>query len=137
MGKLSAIVMFWLRVERKYEEIKLDPQKSERSTRLGTASIIMSLVGIALSVGFAVLAYICYSVQTAAIFISIIGAFICGFIAILCFVQLVLASVVYAYYQLKLNKMLIGKIAIVVSLLISVATIAAVIIVLNQFPAIG
>lgn len=134
-NKLFSIIMFWRKIGRKYEEIKNDPQKSESSTSLGNASLIRSVVGIVLSVGFAVLAYLCFSVQSIGIIISFIGGFLCGFLAILCFVELVLASIVYAYYQLKLNKMPIGKVAMVISLLISVTTIAVVIIALNQFPA--
>lgn len=136
MKHLYDILMFWRKIWQKYETLKNDPQKCETSTSLGVTSLVMSIAGIVLTVVFAVLAYYCYTgVQTLLFLFAIIGTFACAFIAIMIFIQLVLASIVYAVYQLKLNKRTIGKVAIVVSLLISVLTIAAVIIALSLIPA--
>lgn len=134
MKVLSKIFMFWLGISNKYDVIKKDPQKRENSIRFGVTSLIMSIVGIALTVGFAVFAYYCFlGMETLAFLFALIAGIACAGAAIGCFLHLVLASIVYAVYQLKLNKKAIGKIALVISLLISISTIVIVIISFTQF----
>lgn len=134
MKAIFNLLMFWSRVARKYDYLKKDPEKSEKSVSLGITSLILSILGIALTVGFAVLAFICFSnLDSGAFILPLVGAIFSTFAAIGCFVDLVLASIVYAVYQMKLNKKPIGKAALVISLLITVATIVVVIIALTQF----
>lgn len=133
MKAIFKMFMFWLTISNKYDNIKKDPQKSATSVSLGVTSIIMSIVGIASTVGFAVLAYFSFSgMDTLAFLFALIAGIACVAAAIGCFVNLVLASVVYAVYQLKLNKRAIGKIALVISLLINLGTIGLVIMALAR-----
>lgn len=134
MKNVLRIFMFWLGVSNRYDNLRRDPQKSATSVKLGVSSLIMSIVGIALTVGFAVLAYYCFSgMDTLAFLFALIAGIACVAASIGCFFHLVLASIVYAVYQLKLNKKTIGKVALAVSLVISIATIAFVILALTQF----
>lgn len=134
MRALAKIFMFWLSISNEYDNIKKDPIKSENCIRLGVKSLIFSIVGIALTVGFAVLAYYCFlGIETLAFLFALIAGIACAAASIGCFFRLVLASIVYAVYQLKLNKKSIGKISLVISLLITIGTIIIVIIALAKF----
>ena len=150
-GWLFKVFLFWITVRDKYERIKEDPEESKVNVSLGVRSLVLSLVGIALTIGFVLLAISCFGGMSGgmdgvsgaagvaagalgAIFI-LIGAFVCGILALVCFVTMVLASIVYAIYQLKLNKRPIGIIALIVSLLISLGGVAAVLLILSLVPA--
>lgn len=125
-------MLFWITVSSKYDRLKTDPQKREKSVSLGVTSLIMSVVGIALTVGFAYLAILCLSgMETLAFFFALIAVIACVAAAVGCFVELVLASIVYAVYQMKLNKKPIGLAALIISVAITVATVVLVIVCLT------
>ena len=132
-GNLFNLFMFWVTVSNKYDRLKSDPEKREKSVSLGVQSLTMSISGILASVGFAVLAYYCFSLEGLEGLLTLIFGLICAVAAVAFFVQLVLASIVYAIYQVKLNKHPLGIISLVVSLLILVATVVAVVVVLTTF----
>ena len=128
------VFRFWTRVSSKFDRIKQDPQKCEKSVSFGVTSIILSIVGIAFTVGFAVLAYLCLAgMNTLAFFFAFLATIICALTSLACYVNLVLASIVYAIYQMRLNKKPIGKVALIISLLISIGTIIVIIVALSQF----
>ena len=130
---LYNLLFFWVKVSRQYDLIKRDPEKSAKSVKLGVTSLLMSIIGIGLTTGFAYLAFLCLAgLETLAFFLAFIGIIVCIAAAIGCFVELVLASIVYAAYQMKLNKKPVGLAALIVSLLISIATIVLVIVVLMR-----
>ena len=132
-NSLFRALLFWITVSNKYDRLKSDPQKREKSVSLGVTGLIMSIAGIALTVGFAFLAYLCLpGLDTVAFLLALVGVIACVAAAIGCFAELVLASIVYAVYQMKLNKKPIGPAALIVSLIITVATIALVIVVLTR-----
>lgn len=132
MKTIFKAFMFWITISNKYDNIKKDPKRSATSVILGVTSIIMSVVGIAATVGFALLAYYCFSsMDNLLVLFALIGGIACVGAAVVCFVNLVLASIMYAVYQLKLNKRAIGKIALFTSLLISVGTVVLIIIALT------
>lgn len=146
-NKFYSIIKFWRDIARKYEKIKDNPEKSEKDVSLGVTSLGMSIGGTIMAIVFAYFAFKCFTwtgdagVSTAAkgiggIFV-IIGGSICAVIAVASFVYLILASILYAYYQRKLNKNKIGIIAFIVSILLIVGTIVAVIIALSLFSAIN
>ena len=132
-NSLFRALLFWITVSGKYDRLKSDPIKREKSISLGVTGLIMSIVGIALTVGFAYLAYLCLpGMDTAAFLLALVGVIACVAATIGCFIELVLASIVYAVYQMKLNKKPIGLAALIVSLIISVATVVLVIVVLSR-----
>ena len=121
---LHNLIWFWIKVRAKYEGLNSNPEKKEKSISLGVNSLIMSIVGAAFTVGLAVLAYYCLlGMQTLAFIFALMFGVALAIAAILCYVELVLASIVYARYQIKLNKKAIGYVALAVSLLLSVGTI--------------
>ena len=123
--------LFWISVSRKYDVLKENPVQSKTSTRLGVTSLIMSIVGIIATVAFAFFTYVCFkSIDGSGLlfFLVLLGGIICAAMSLGCFVNLVLASLVYALYQRKLNNRPIGTAAIVVSLVLILGTIAVVIV---------
>ena len=132
------IFMFWWSVRRKYDIIKIDQQQSERDVRLGINSILMSIIGTAAVIAFAYFAYKCFTWNSDAassgigavaggLFIYLGGA-VCVLISISSYTSLVLASIVYAAYQMKLNKKKIGLAALIISIILSVGTIIALVV---------
>ena len=126
---LFDFIMFWLSISEKYDKLKNDPDKQD-SAVLGVTSIIMSITGVLAAVGFAYLAYLCFSVDNLAIILTFIFGIGCAIIALVCFLQLLVASIFYAAYQMKLNKRAIGKVALAVSLILLFAAIVGIIIVI-------
>ena len=135
MKLLGKIFLFWLNVQSSYDLIKVDPEKKEKSVTLGVRSLIMSIIGIIATVGFVYLTYLCLMALNGnaglGIILIFLGVIVCAASALACFAHLVLASVMYAIYQMKLNKRKIGVAALVVSLFLSVGTIVAIIIILS------
>ena len=123
--------LFWISVSRKYDVLKENPVQRKNSTRLGVTSLIMSIAGMICTVGFAFLTYLCFTgmdgAGLAGIFI-LIGGIICAAASLAFFVDLVLAGLVYAIYQMKLNRRPIGLVALIVSLVLILGTVAVVII---------
>ena len=126
---LLDFLLFWLTISEKYDRMKNDPDKQD-SVLLGVTSIIMSIVGVLSAVGFAYLAYLAFTVDGLAIILTFIFGIAALIAAVLCFFQLLVASVFYAAYQIKLNGKVIGKVALAISLLMIVAAIAGIIIVI-------
>lgn len=132
---LYNIFMFWRSVDRKYERIKGDPEKSGTSVNLGLTSIILSIVGTVLVVAFAYFAYKCFTWADDGLIVLLIylGGAICFLFSIGCFASLVLASIVYAVYQRKLNRKPIGLAALIISIILSISTVVAVIVIIFVF----
>ena len=126
---LLDFLLFWLSISEKYDRMKNDPDKQD-SVLLGVSSIIMSIVGVLSAVGFAYLAYLCFTVEGLTIILTFLFGIACVIAAVLCFFQLLVASVFYAAYQIKLNGKVIGKVALAISILMIVAAIAGIIIVI-------
>ena len=123
--------LFWLSVSRKYDVLKENPVQRQNSVRLGVTSLIMSIVGMIATVAFAFFTYWCFtSIEGSGLlfFFVLLGGIFCAIITLTLFVDLVLASLVYAIYQLKLNRRPIGIVALVISLILILGTIAFVII---------
>lgn len=142
-GSMFEAIMFWLSVQNKYEKLKNDPQKRETSVTMGVQSLIMSIVGVTLTVLAAFGTYKCFTLVTigsgmsspvvaglAGIFV-IIGGALCALFALGVFIYLVVASIVYAIYQMKLNKKPIGLVSLIISIVLIVGTIVAVIVLLS------
>ena len=129
MKGLFRFLLFWITISNKYDRLRDDPDRQD-SVRLGVTSILMSIFGVIFAVGFAYLAYLCFSVQDLAIILTFIFGIICVISALLCFFQLLVASIFYAAYQLKLNRRPIGIVALVISLFLLVVAIVGIIVVL-------
>ena len=125
---INGIFLFWIRISNKYDRIKADPKKRETSVSLGVTSLWLSILGIAMTIGFGYLAYLCFTNTGAWGWFYAVVAIICVAAAIAFFIEMVLASVFYAIYQMKLNKKPIGLAALIVSLFIIVATVGGVVI---------
>lgn len=126
---LLDFLLFWLTISEKYDRLKNDPDKQD-SVLLGVSSLIMSVVGVLAAVGFAYLAYLCFTVEGLAIILTFLFGIACIIAAVLCFFQLLVASVFYAAYQIKLNGKAIGKVALAISIIMIVAAIVGIIIVI-------
>lgn len=120
---------FWIRISNKYDRLKEDPRK-QNSVSLGVTSLLMSIFGLLTAVGFAYLAFLCFSVDDLSILLTFIFGIMCAIAAIACFFQMLVASIIYAAYQLKLNKRPIGIVALVISLVMLVASIVGIIVVI-------
>ena len=132
-GFLSRAFLFWVSASREFDKIKQDPQKSEESVRFGVRSLILSIVGMIVTVGFSYLAYVCFNSASdngLSGILMVVGGALCVLIAIACLVDMVLASLLYAIYQRKLNKRKIGLAALIVSLVLIALTVAGIVIVL-------
>lgn len=128
MKGLLGFILFWLTISDKYDKLKRDPDK-QNSALLGVTSIIMSIFGVVVAVGFAYIAYLAFSVDGLAIILTFIFGFAAAVIAVVGFFQMSVASIFYAAYQMKLNKRAIGKVALAISLILLVAAIIGIIIV--------
>ena len=128
MKGLLDILLFWLTISDKFERLKRDPDRQD-SAVLGVTSIIISIIGVLAAVGFSYLAYLCFSVKDWAIIVTFIFGIASVLAAILCFLQLSVASIFYAAYQMKLNKRAIGKVALAISLIMLIAAIVGIVIV--------
>ena len=129
MRSIWEFLMFWIHVSNKYDRLKNSP-KAEKSVKFGVTSLALSILGIFVTVGFAALAYTCFSVDGLEGLVAVIGGAICVLAAITCFIYMILASIVYAAYQMRLNKRRIGVVALIVSLFIIIATICSIIFVI-------
>ena len=129
MKGLFRFLSFWLTISYKYDRIKNDPTR-RNGVALGVTSLIMSIFGVISAVGFAYLAFLCFSVEGLSIVVTFIFGIVCALAAIMCFFQLLVASLLYAAYQLRLNKRPIGIVALVVSLLLIIGAVVAIILVI-------
>ena len=129
MRNLFHFLMFWLTISNKYERLKGDPRK-QNSVSLGVTSIFMSIFGVISAVGFAYLAILCFSVDDLAIILTFLFGIVCALAAVMCFFQLLVASLVYAAYQLRLNKRPIGIVALIISLVLMVVAVIGIILVI-------
>ena len=128
-NNLFNFFLFWLRASEKYDRLESDPSKRD-SAILGVESILMSIFGILTAAGLAWLAYICFTVDGLAVILTFIFGIASAIGAILCFFQLLVASIIYAAYQMRLNDRAIGKVALAISLVMLLLAIIAIIILL-------
>lgn len=130
MRGLGKIFMFWVRTSNEYDRIKSDPEKRAKSVSMGVQSLILSILGTVLTVASAVGAFACFSSGTDSLsgLLLLFLGIILALAALSIFIEMVLASIVYAVYQMKLNKRAIGVVALVINLLLIV--IAAILIVI-------
>lgn len=126
---LLDFLLFWLTISEKYDRLKNDPDKQD-SVLLGVTSLIMSVVGVLAAVGFAYLAYLCFTAEGLTIILTFLFGIASVIAAALCFFQLLVASVFYAAYQIKLNGRAIGKVALAISIIMIVAAIVGIIVVI-------
>ena len=98
---LSRAFIFWVSASREFDKIKQDPQKSEKSVRFGVRSLILSIVGLIITVGFSYLAFVCIisTSDSGSSFLLVVGGVLCVLIAIAWLVDLVPASLLHAIYQ--------------------------------------
>ena len=132
MKNLFDFILFWINISCKYDRLKAGP-KAASSVNLGVTSLIMSILGIFLTVGFAALAYVCFGVSGLPAVLAAICGILCILAALTCFIYLVLASILYAAYQMKLNRHPVGVASLVVSLFSVVATVVAIVVVILVF----
>ena len=119
-------------ISEKYERLKRSPDR-EDSITLGVTSIALAVTGIFSAVGFVWLAFLCFSAEGLVSILAVIFGVICVLAAFLCFIEMVLASIVYAAYQMRLNRRAIGKVALAISLFLTIGTIVAIVIAASSF----
>ena len=115
-------ILFWISIGEKYIKIKEDPEKRDTSVSMGTTSLILSIVGAIVTYGLVIVAYLCFTAGGVG---KIIGGIFAVLVAFTCFIYMLSASIVYAAFQVKLNKKPIGKAALVISLVVTIAPIVA------------
>ena len=131
MKGFFGLIMFWLTISNKYERLRNDPTK-QHSVSLGVESILMSILGAGATVGLAYLTYLCFTVEGLAGLLTWIFGLIFAFSALAVFIELVVASLFYAIYQIRLNRHPIGYVALVLSILIIAGSIVAAILILKR-----
>lgn len=118
-------ILFWMSISDKYERIKSNPEKREKSAKMGRTALALSIMGSIFTTALAVLAYVWFASGEAG---KVIGAIIAVLFAVAFFIYMNVAGVVHASYQMKLNNKPIGKTSLVVSLVLMFAPIVAVIV---------
>ena len=113
-------ILFWLSIAEKYVKIKDDPEKRDTSVSMGTTSLILSIVGAFVTYGLAIVAYLCFTAGGVG---KIIGGVFAVLVAVTCFIYMLIASIVYAAFQARLNNKPIGKVALAFSLVLTIAPI--------------
>ena len=115
-------ILFWISIGEKYIKIKEDPERRDTSVSMGTTSLILSIVGAVVTYGLAVVAYLCFVAGGVG---KIIGGIFAVLFALASFIYMMIASIVYAAFQVKLNKKPIGKAALIISLVLTITPIIA------------
>lgn len=143
MGLLSAIgsfFTFWIKAEYRYQKIKSNEQKKDKSVSLGVRSIIQSIICGVLVVLFLWGLVACIGhlselnsgkvngVSQGLPIITILGMVFTAVGALVSFVQGVIGGLVYMIYQFKLNKRAIRWVALVIWVLVIIAIITLAII---------
>ena len=131
MKDLIDFLLFWLTISIKYDKIKQSPN-ADTSIKMGVSSLVMSIMGFIATVALGVLAFVCFTAGGAVVLMWILGI-ICALSAIVCYVYLVLASIIYAGYQMRLNKRRVGVAALAVSIINTVVTLIAVAVIVFVF----
>ena len=130
---LFKIFDFWTKIQFNYDIIKKDEEKRKKSVRFGVTSIILCIIGCALTVGSAIGFYCCLIKLFDEYFLfKFVGMMFCFSLTIIAFVRLVLGSLFYAIYQVRLNKRAVGWIAFIVFILCVALSVVGVIMVLNS-----
>ena len=115
-------ILFWISIGDKYIRIKDDPDKRDTSVSMGVTSLILSIVGAIVTYGLAVVAYLCFTAGGVG---KIIGGIVAVLVAVTCFIYMLIASIVYAAFQARLNSKPIGKASLAISLILTRAPIIA------------
>ena len=89
---------------------------------MGTTSLVLSIVGAIVTYGLVIVAYLCFVAGGVG---KIIGGAFAVLVALVCFVYMLIAGIVYAAFQVKLNNKPVGKVALVVSLILTIVPIVA------------
>ena len=146
---IGRAIFFWWGIRNKYDKINEDAEWREKSVRMGVESILRSIFGAIFTLLFVYLAYWLFSgglfkgisgaEALAAMFIFplfiIVIALVCGLGAFIFYFQFVVASIIYARYQLKLNKKAVGYVALVLSILFTVGTVVVGVLLLGSIGA--
>ena len=112
----NAFFTFWVRISCKYDRLRADDLKRDRSIVLGVQSVLQSILCGGMTVLSLFGVYYCiygFSHLTLPIF-SLIGLFVCAVAAIVFFVQGVIGALIYMIYQFKLNGRGVRWVALVV-----------------------
>ena len=120
-------ILFWLSIGEKYSKIKSDPEKRDTSVSMGRTSLILSIIGAVVTYGLVAVAYLCFTAGGVG---KIIGGIFAVLVALACFVYMLIASIVHAAFQVKLNKKPIGKAALIISLILTVVPVVVGVVVL-------
>ena len=123
---LGSFLTFWTRISCKYDRLRANDIKRDRSIALGVQSILQSILCGGMSVLSLFGVYYCiygFSHGTLPIF-SLIGLFVCAVAAVAFFVQGVIGALIYMIYQFKLNRRGVRWAAFVVWFL-SIAAVCA------------
>lgn len=125
---------FWNSISLKYDKLKNNEEKREKSVNLGVQSIVQTIL-------FGILAFlaawgfcICFknfvspdSVNSWWPVFSILGFIVCGPVALVSFVEGMIGGLLYMIYQFKLNKRAIRWVALAVWIFVFVAVVVAII----------
>lgn len=113
---LNAFFTFWTRIGRKYDRLRANDAKREKSIALGVQSILQSILCGGMSVLSLFGVYFCiygFTHGTLPVF-SLIGLVTCAVAAVAFFVQGVIGALIYMIYQFRLNRRGVRWVALVV-----------------------
>lgn len=129
MGLLKLILSFftfWINIRAKYDRIKNNEERREKSVRMGVRSIIQTVLCSVIAVLAFYGAVVCLK-YTASVNLGMILSLIAGIFCILAtlvsLIQGVLGGMLYMIYQLRLNRRPIGWVALAIWLLLVIAII--------------
>lgn len=127
---------FWNSISLKYDKLKNNEEKREKSVNLGVQSIVQTILFGALAFFAAWGFCICFKnfvspegVSSWWPVLSMIGFIVCGPVAVVSFIEGIIGGLLYMIYQFKLNKRAIRWVSLAVWILVFVAVIFGVIIV--------
>lgn len=113
---LGSFLTFWTRISCKYDSLRANDSKRDKSIALGVQSVLQSVLCGGMTVLSLFGVYYCiygFTHLTLPIF-SLIGLFGCAVAAVAFFVQGVIGALIYMIYQFKLNRRGVRWMALVV-----------------------
>lgn len=130
MRTLGGILLFWVKAGRRYEKLKNNEEKRDKSVSLGVRSIVQSVICAALAI-VALLGLHFFlenlngTLDSFGPILSLLGVIVTAVLALALLIQGIFGSLVYMVYQFKLNKQPMRFVALIVWILAIAAVVTA------------
>ena len=114
MKGLGSFLSFWSQVSNQYARLTANEEKRARSVRLGVTAMILAVISAALVVGSVWGLGTAMGLISDSPIVGIVVLLLCIGVAITFLTRGMINALLYAIYQLRLNKKAIGWVALVV-----------------------